>query len=437
MGNKYNQFFKEMEKISRIRFPRYKYINISNLIGVKIFILTNKSVSINLLIRKFKQNIFMRREVRIVKSNFDEGRETILFKRTHLNRKDYRFIENSTIEAISQKYNVIIMEPGKKKFDPYFIISILYLMYLFSVFMFKRVKNAFALSLEASWGAKNIKRYREILSLETYKSVITFCDIHMNDYLLMQLAKSISIDTLTLQHGMYNYDSIACDDMNALHCILSLSDKNMVWGNYSKDQFIKAGKSSEQIYLTGNPKVGIRNFINENMNNSDEFLVVFDHPGYTFSNINMLKIANQISENMNYKYRIRLHPNNCIEDYRDIINSNCIEILEQEVAFDHLINRYNFALCHNTAMYFELTQLGLIIYRYRDTYFSDIDCFEKNKFSDISEFILKYRLNSHDDTYIQELRNLSSYYFYQGEYSKSVLNAIESNVAGGLCENKN
>jgi len=422
MKELYKKYIFEKNKLNVIKT---NYIDLGSFLSVPIFYSFSDNTTFIKNIKSLIGKIFFIKDIKIKSNITNSSFKNILFKRNEFNRSDYENIENFFINTSLKKFNCFELSFGNRKFDINFIQNIaLYLKYKKQ---FKKIDlcNYKINALKFLQASKYDKTYRKIIREFNINKIVVFCDIHENDNYLVQLGNHFNIATYTLQHGMFNYESRKYDDPNFLHCEASKARYVFVWGQHTKDEFIKCGRKAESIFVSGNPKLLSRlTYDKREFKNKTNFIVVFDHSMYAKSNINLLKIADAICKRTGLKYEVKMHPNNNIHNYKQY-SSLCSAFYKNEIDYDYITNNAKFVICHNTAMYYELTSFLVPTFRFKDEFFSNIDEFDFNKFSNETELTEKLSyIENNVNTYFEKLEAHSKYYFYNGNLEDAILNGL-------------
>lgn len=188
--------------------------------------------------------------------------------------------------------------------------------------------------------------------------VATFCDVHLEDNLVAQLAKKYEITTVTLQHGLYRF--IDRGEMSADREAYQnfISDKLFCWGEATVKEFAKANISSDRFLITG----AFRKFDFKNSTEVFDFTCAGDPPlfGVVFngdsskkSNFELLKIAEEIATRDSMRYVVRAHPLNKVEEYREYVSENCAGFFKIPVGSNDYMENCLFSLIHMSGVLIE------------------------------------------------------------------------------------
>lgn len=335
------------------------------------------------------------------------------------NRSDYNYIADKFCE-ISNSDTMLI--------NSYYSLNIVIKRLFRSIHFFKNVSNISYISkLDKMIIATAIVQYEEIVvklsnEVKGYKLVTTFCDAHPIGNLIAQLARNNKITTSTLQHGQYKMISEGKENADVEAYSNFISDYLFAWGEVTIKEFEKSGVNKERLLNAGALKPFSYNKpLNINLGSEDKsiFGIILDSDVYQESNINMIKIANRIADELKMKYIIRVHPRNKIKKYKAYIkNTNLVEIISG-IENEEYIKRVDFSIIHMAGVYIELLSLAAPFFVLQDEFTEEIFTDNFSNFTNYNEFkdvYFKYSLSKME--YIEKIKN---------RYSKFNSNDIEKN----------
>lgn len=233
------------------------------------------------------------------------------------------------------------------------------------------------------------RKYERIFENNRYKVVITFCDAHITSNLLVQVARKYGVETITLQHGQYVFYEPGTE---VVHCETYenfISDYMFVWGEHTVEQLTKANIPRNRLIITG----ALKNTNSPSTNNVNKkvFGVVLSNAEMTSSNIELIKIANQVSEKLGCKYLIKPHPLDNPKKYSKIIDERKLsEPIQKNMDLRSYIEKVDFNLIHLSSVYIELLQFASPVFIYNNEYNLGKIGIEEERFSNIEEFIDRY-----------------------------------------------
>lgn len=367
------------------------------------------------------------------KLNYDSKDNKILisfpFKKGK--RNDYDYIL-SKLKEILDKNNL-----GYN--DLFFLKKLSIKNIIFNIYIFLKFykKNNFLKSYEdririTALESFYFRLYKKIKNLNFESQIlISFCDAHPEDNLLTQLFKNNDKKTLTLQHGQYRVLSSGNINADVEAYENFISDYLLAWGEATLDEFKKAGIESSRIKVVGALKeFSFNDKMKVTKNSTEVFGVILDGETYRKSNINMIKVANKISEELNMKYIIRLHPNNNKKIYEKFKNNKCKEVtkINNEKKY---INMIDFNIIHMTGVFIELLSYNSPFFLYDDIYMEEIF-----KISEMVSFVkykdFKEKYNFYKKNKNKYLKILQDNYLYFNNNQNIELNYI--NVIKNILE---
>jgi len=264
------------------------------------------------------------------------------------------------------------------------------------------------------------------------KTLYTFCDALPIENLISQIANNLNMTTLTLQHGQYAYNNlIGVSSANDESYLNFVSKYICVWGKATADEFIKAGIAEERILITGS----LRNYALNNKRvlkysgklEARRFGLILSSDSNMNDNIEMILLANKISEKYGFTYIVRCHPNNDLGIYNKYFGINISEIVSQVESFEYF-DMVDFSLMYMTGVFNEA-----IAYRARFFIFSnkgllglysDLDI----TVASLAEFEIKYKAILCADSSLEVYDNLHNYFNNSvdicGKYRSTVSNLV-------------
>lgn len=154
--------------------------------------------------------------------------------------------------------------------------------------------------------------------------------------------------TITLQHGQNFYRRLFADHLGIENFT---SDYRLLWNEFTKKQFLKAGFSEERLPVVGSTKYAVPDMQKENeaaVKEKNVFGVILDTPHYSFTsstNKMLIECAEKICQKYGYKYYLKIHPVDTPDKYTDIlVNNNCVSIVPKEMQMEEFCKIISFAL---------------------------------------------------------------------------------------------
>ena len=236
-----------------------------------------------------------------------------------------------------------------------------------------------------------------------YDLITTFCDAHNVEHYIAQRYKNSGVKTITLQHGQYKVikNEYIIGDNEAYNNFIS--DYILLWGEKTKDEFLKAGISEDRLIVVGALKNKFYSKFTDLLSN--HFCVSLDGEAYEQSNFAMINIANQISDKIAANYTIRFHPKNNKTKYIKATNKYYVD------------QNYNFAyfqIIHMSSVIFEYLTKNIPIYVFYDEQSEEIFNIEDVIFNDLESF-LKVNKNYHDKKII--ISNIKTRFIEDNPYN--------------------
>ena len=281
------------------------------------------------------------------------------------------------------------------------------------------------------------KKFIEIIdkiNIGKYKMLSVYYDVNPIDNLLVQYFKSENKVTSTLQHGSFIAKRNNCKNFESRGIELSncISDFFLAWNEFTKDEAIKAGIKNNNIKVLGIPKyLNLKSELDSNEiqdENKFVFGLILGTKGSQVQNLALINIANKISRDMNYKYKIKFHPSFEGNEYDDYIDKKFYAgYFDKYSTITDYIRTVKFSLVGNSSVYIELIYLKHTTYRivgvgdfdkFIDikentfTSYSDLEKILQNKEND-NEVLFEYLCtvtnikNSYLDFFINTLNKLN------------------------------
>lgn len=255
--------------------------------------------------------------------------------------------------------------------------------------------------------------------------LVTFCDAMPIENLMTQLASIRGIATSTNQHGQYRVlgDNNMSPDAEAYANFVS--DRMLCWGQATCTEFVRFGFKPDRFVIVGwirqqnePAKCDQRPSVATGI-----FGVMLNGENGKESNISMIKAANIISEELDMKYIIRLHPMNNPNDYKGMVSDCCANILRFDIS--EYIDRVDFSIAHMTGAAIEMLAAGSPVYLLDDGKLADVFCKVGLSYKNEKSIIDAIKLN--DSTYNygrQHWINISRWYNDDSDQLKKIQHVI-------------
>lgn len=199
-----------------------------------------------------------------------------------------------------------------------------------------------------------VKLYGAVQRIPINKDVniVVFADMQPLDNLLVQQANRNKQQTTTLQHGLYvDYGSTDETNVNIVNYLNAEAENFLAWGE-STARLIKRYHPEVQTYLCGKPTL----VAPDQLRAEGYFTVIFDQNIFFKHNIELLKIAYAVADQLRLKVNIRLHPNNKIE---------WVKIEPTKTLVNEELNGSAFVVGHTSSLIYECMRIGVPAFRYK------------------------------------------------------------------------
>ncbi len=354
MGNGKNIYMKKIDrkkkyeiqsKLNELRLYGVEDLKIGDLLLLwcDAHLYENYSIkSVINIIYKIIQSIYLDRYSYTINGN---GLTLLFFSNSAKGRQDH-FYSFTKIKSLLNDYLFVYPET-KKKYELNICLLKKYIIWWFQI---KKIKEPFILRLIILWGLAgcsgdfyNVNNYIRKNKIDIENIIVLF-DVFEIDSFFVQMMKKKGIKTITLQHGVYEYDSYAFK--------YSKSDYFFAWNENERLKGISCGIDSDKIIVTGIlPTIGIKkskNFINSNIKKIG--IILSSEDIYNASNVMMLEGVGKYAKKNHISVIVKYHPSSNQFSYRDLMekydyeksNTNDINLFLNDV--DMCILVYSSAL---------------------------------------------------------------------------------------------
>lgn len=335
-----------------------------------------------------------------------ESKVLFLFSNSYGNRKDMRRWFNEICELVEHK---MIVTPGT------YVLTLSNLKRIKAVTTwFKKTRDMgmergeriYYLSRLLSsasdvWYIQDIIKKRQ-MSLNLFVST---CDVHAIDSVMTQHFNLNKITTVSLQHGAISRKA------NEWTITGSKSKYYLIYGEFTKQQAIKAGVSEEKLISVGMPQHTKKKFVERMQSGqTNEFGLILD--GIVESDIKKIKLADEFAKKNNITYKVKLHPGSGKESYGEILNSDSItDVFINEINVDQFSEMIDFALLGWSVVFMEYTLKLLPVFVHKESEEDDIyEGIDWCKVTDIDSMQALYdRLINDKDAYEKDLKDTRAY----------------------------
>jgi hypothetical protein len=347
-------------------------------------------------------------------------------------RKDYNDIVTKFKSALPNYDEVFI----KRNFNVSKMFKRLILLFKFynlvskekdlSVFWLEKIKLAALLTKYNDINGQLLK----VIDFSNYKILTTFCDIRGISNLLAQICNNKEIVTVTLQHGQYRYLKEGKETPDIEVYKNFISDYLLCWGQATVDEFLKAGIERERLLKVGALKQFSLNSTKINIVKREKgrkvFGVILNGETYKQSNDELLNIAEEFAQAMDFHYVIRLHPKNKISNYKKYMKSHRIKKILSKVEGKDYYELVDFSLLHMTGVYVELLAHRKPFFILNDQFTEDLFKYQPLMFKNSKELLNQTsKFFSDKELFEEKLRNRYKYFNEDGELKQNYINAIK------------
>ncbi len=317
-------------------------INLDKVLGIDYYyskdIKNNKLFALCLLC--FIKSLFLKDNIKNG-SNFNNN---YLFLKTQ-NRRDYDNLFNIIYNSCNQNKGEINL---KYKYS----MNFLYIYYFVKLsYVRKTLQSTKRLLVGLYLYLKFVRYFQVIVKLDKIQfcKLVVFSDVQPIENLFVQICNLRERDTITLQHGLFiDYKNLP--NINMLNYTNVSSQTILVWGENSKNLFLKYNPKIN-VVICGNPAILP---IQRSNTLTQYFGVVFDQPLFLSYNKLLLDIAQEFAKKKDLKIKLRIHPQDDINNY---------DIQNEIVSVNRDVYDVDFVLAHTTTMIFELLTQGIPVYK--------------------------------------------------------------------------
>lgn len=400
-----NYTYKELvDLFSSINLIGLKEYDIGKLLCDPIYIQSriSKEITMQRIIIRFFSLCFKRIYKVYNKKVNKEKSIYFLFTGDSCSRKDY-FEDFNNVTGLAENKRVIFVNYKKAtlSFKNIFKLPILlFWLYQLRIFKIKPIQKIdLMISLFRSISERD--NVLKLIDINDCKLFVSFCDQWLIDSAVVQFLNKKDIPTATLQHGtgdVFFYGS---------------SSKYFLCNSeYVRQKALSYGMKKDLVISTGFMKLISKEHKKSVVHiNNGYFGVVLDGDIVFDSNIELLMIANQLSNSYNLKFLVRFHPSSDKSKYNSYLDKNNIHSLDKGQSLEEFLKNSDFVIVCFSTLFLEITKMLKPIFRYiRDTNSDYYKGITWNSFSNINE--------------CKNLYNL--YMFKKDVYDAKLINCCES-----------
>ncbi len=192
--------------------------------------------------------------------------------------------------------------------------------------------------------------------------VVTFCDAAPHDNLLTQIAQAHGALTITAQHGQYRLLDKTNMSTDAEAYANFVSDRLLCWGEATCADFVRYGVDRRRMTIVG----WIRTWekIEPREAATGTFGVMLNGENGAESNIELLRAAERIADELALRYVVRLHPSYAPPSYRSLVNERCASIRVMPTA--EYVEAVDFSIAHMSGATIEMLHVESPVYALDD-----------------------------------------------------------------------
>ena len=278
-------------------------------------------------------------------------------------RKDHNTTFCQVAERITDKYEVINKSKGLKYPLHLSIFNIITSL----TFSISHVKNLCIIKriLVAGYICMYLNTIDNLLQLNIrdVKKFVTYSAIHEKQNLLIQFFRLKGAHVFGLSHGA---QFVYCKNI-PIDCLNyeNLDVDCLVWGQMTKDEYIKYGIEENRLFVAGYPKKYKPSSL-ISAKPLKRCIVLLCRETFDNSNVRLL---NTISKFVgNYEFSLKLHPSCDFAKYSTMSKKMGVKIIPKDVMITECMNnqKFDFAIAVNTTTYYEIMMAGIPCLRFKD-----------------------------------------------------------------------
>lgn len=258
------------------------------------------------------------------------------------------------------------------------------------------------------------------------KVTICFSENGLYESCLIQYFKNKKAITITNQHGQPVFKSHKFDRLAQCQILNFNADYFIAKGIFTKMQFEKAGIDERRIKVFG----GFFDKYKREKNEKKRFCVFLDSPSHKAaldSNIELIKMANKISEKMGYKYVIKIHPTDHKSEYVNFIDEKGT-FAEEDVKLKNIFNEIDFCIFYASGIYIDSLNYQVKAFQFNVNERFPIVLQEEDIITDIDDFNKKYSHWIHLDYEEQNdyFARIREQYMYTGDFEGNLRRFVKN-----------
>lgn len=295
---------------------------------------------------------------------FETNSHFVLSSGGLINRKDYKEIYDFVLSQCEGKVSYCLLYNLKRKvvFHPIMLIELG--MSIWKYFKSEKISLSSLIGFYSSAAmlcnsAIELKK----LNLRGIKKYLAFENAIGYENLITQFMKLRGIETYSLAEGMYMWFP-ECDCIDAVQHENIETDHLICWGQYSVDEFVKAGISGDRLLVGGYPHP-VKGLPMKKNNQYKKCVVLLTRKSFEKSNQRLLNI---LSKKEGVQFCLKLHPSLSLSEYEKYAIQNGMKIIPKEMTINDCLDndKFDFAIAVNTTAYYEALMRGVPCLRFSD-----------------------------------------------------------------------
>lgn len=230
---------------------------------------------------------------------------------------------------------------------------------------------------------------RQSRAMQNTRELLVFQDHEMMQNIAVQFVRNQGGIAVSLQHGQRVYRKLDADYMAFDNFI---SNYTLLWNTFSQAQYLKAGYDIARLPVVGCTKYarkGIEYSMNSNPIRLDEIIigVILNAPAqFRFNEItkNLLQWTARVTEELNCKAIIKIHPTDKNENYTKYI-SDRISIAEAGMSMQKFSEKITCGIGHASGALVDLIITNVPVFLYNNDISFPLELPNEYKFSGYME----------------------------------------------------
>lgn len=388
-NSKVDSYIKIREQLSLVHIPDFEKYDISSALAIQAWKSATMSKG-SIVKRTIGMMICEKLSIRTVTDLGSKATALLYMEPVPLRLDNKQIYENavSFLEPCNHIELILISRKSIKWFLKKVPIFIRALKYLGNFSAINRLY--FAASIATLYEVNDKCMNNSVL--KQTKELLVFQDHEMMQNIAVQYVKANGGITISLQHGQRVYRKLDADYMAFDNFI---SDYTLLWNQFSKKQYIKAGYPEERLPVVGSTKYvnkasGILNKSEkENFIKKGNFLIgiVLNAPSqFGFEKITkqLIEWAQRIVSETSCQVLIKMHPTDKEENYREIVGAN-ISVAKREMSMQDFAKEITCGIGHASGALVDLIIMNVPVFLLQNDISFPLDLPDECKFTNYME----------------------------------------------------